>query len=111
MEKLNSRMEKLRKEKETIRKNIEALRDRNKLDIRLRTINELRVELEADINSFDYEKKRKVLRILLWGKLGVGVFVKPDYSVDIRGLVDFTKLNDIDKIDRAVGIENISSLL
>ncbi|MGE5444472.1 MAG: zinc ribbon domain-containing protein [Ignavibacteriales bacterium] len=109
MERLNSRMEKLRKEKETVRKNIEALKDRNKLATRLRTINELRIELKADIDSFDYEKKRKVLKTLLWGKPGVGVFIKPDYSVDIRGLVDFTKLNGIDKIDRAVGIETISS--
>ncbi|MGE5445614.1 MAG: hypothetical protein ACM3SR_13645, partial [Ignavibacteriales bacterium] len=105
--KLDGRVEKLRKEKETIRKNIEALKDRNKLDTRL---SELRVELEADIDSFDYERKRKVLKILLWGKPGLGVFVKPDYSVDIRGLADFTKLNGMDKIDRAVGIENIPSL-
>ncbi|MGE5443516.1 MAG: hypothetical protein ACM3SR_02815, partial [Ignavibacteriales bacterium] len=108
-DKLDGRVKKLRKEKEIVRKNIEALNDRNKLDTRLRTINELRVELEADIDSFDFEKKRRVLKILLWGKPGLGVFVKPDYSVDIRGLADFTKLNGMDKLDRAVGIETIPS--
>jgi site-specific DNA recombinase len=108
MEKLQSRMEKLRKEKATVRKNIDALKDRNKLDTRLRTINELKIELESNIDSFDFEKKRKVLKILLWGKPGVGIFVKPDYSVDIRGLVDFSKLSDIDRTGKVYGIENAS---
>ncbi len=81
-----------------------------KLDTSLKTLNELKLELKADIDSFDFERKRKVLKILLWGKPGVGIFVKPDYSVEIRGLVDFTKLSDIDKLDKVVGIENKSSL-
>ncbi len=109
MEKLNARMEKLRREKDAITRNMEALRESNKLDTRLRTINELRLELETDIDSFDFEKKRKVLKILLWGKPGVGVFIKPDYSVEIRGLVDFTRLSNIDKTDRVCGIENTTS--
>lgn len=43
-------MEKVRKEKEAISKNVEALRERNKLNTRLKTINELKLELETDID-------------------------------------------------------------
>ncbi|MGE5446075.1 MAG: recombinase family protein [Ignavibacteriales bacterium] len=50
VEKFNSRMEKVRKEKEAISKNVEALRERNKLNTRLKTINELKLELETDID-------------------------------------------------------------
>jgi len=108
--KLNARIEKLNSEKGVIRKNIGELKDRNKIDNSLKTINELKFELEADIDSFEFEQKRKVLKILLWGMPGVGVFLKPDYTVEIRGLVDFTKFNDISNLDDCVGIKNTTYL-
>lgn len=46
--------------------------------------------LVKNINEFDCEQKRRVLRLLLWGQPGIGVFLKPDRSVEIRGVVDFS---------------------
>lgn len=105
---LNSRIEAIRREKEAISRAIEALSGRTKLDQRLKTLNELRIELETNIDTFDFERKRKALKILLWGKDGIGVFLRPDYTAEIRGLVDFTKLNEIERIERQTGIENTS---
>ena len=47
-------------------------------------------ELVKNIDEFDFEQKRRVLRLLLWGQPGMGVFLKPDRSVEIRGVVDFS---------------------
>ena len=34
------------------------------------------------------------LRLLLWGQPGVGVFLKPDCSVEMKGLVDFDRVSN-----------------
>jgi chromosome segregation ATPase len=109
LNKLNSRLDQLKGEREAIVQDIEDLKERSKLDTRLKTINELRVELEANIGTFDFEKKRRVLKILLLGNNGIGVFYKPDHTAEIRGLIDFAKLNEIDRLDQPVGIMNTSS--
>ena len=107
-EKLNTRMEKLNLDKNNIRMKIEAIKEANKVDTRLKTINELKFELEADIDSFDFEQKRKVLTLLLTGSKEVGVFISSDYSVEIRGLIDFSKFNNNSELDECCGIKNTS---
>ncbi len=107
-EKLNNRIEKLNKEKTHIKDRIEALIEENKIDTRLMSINELKFELEADIDSFKYQEKRNVLEILLTGSNEVGVFVSSDYSVEIHGLIDFSKFNNNSKLDKCSGIKNTS---
>lgn len=93
----------LKKEEDSIKKQMESLSDRRKVDTTLKTVTELVIELKSDIDSFNYENKRHVLQLLK-----VAVYVSPDYSVEIRGSVDFRRLNKIDVLDNAVGIENTS---
>lgn len=104
--KLNERIEKLSLEIEHIKKNLVSIKESNKVDNRLQTINELRLTLEADIETFDFEEKRKILEILLHGKKGVGIFIDSNYSIELRGLIDFTKLNDYATLDVNSGIAN-----
>jgi len=104
-EKLQQRIEKLRKEQEAIRQNLEALKKRSQVAIRLKTLQELSLELTEDIDSFDYERKRRILKLLLWGQPGIGVFLNHDHSVDLKGLVDFERLKE----SRFSGIENTTS--
>ena len=93
----------LKKEEYSIKKQMESLSDRRKVDTTLKTVNELVIELKADIDSFNYETKRHVLQLLK-----VAVHISPDYSVEILGSVDFRRLNEIEVLDNAVGIENTS---
>jgi len=109
-EKLNSRIEKLNLDKTNIKKKIESIIETNKVDTRLKTINELKFELEADIDSFDYEQKRNVLTLLLTSSKEVGVFISSDYSVEIRGLIDFSKFNNNSELEECSGIKNTSYL-
>ncbi|MBI3302069.1 MAG: hypothetical protein HYZ72_08345, partial [Deltaproteobacteria bacterium] len=45
------------------------------------TVQELTYELQGEIDTFDFDRKRRVLKLLLWGQPGIGVFLNPDYSV------------------------------
>jgi len=107
-EKLNTRIEKLNLDKTNIRKKIGSLIEANKVDTRLKTINELKFELEADIDSFDFEQKRKVLTLLLTGSKEVGIFLNSDYSVEIRGLINFSIFNNNSELEECSGIKNTS---
>ena len=109
-EKLIERIDKLNNEKANLRKELEAIVETNKVDTRLKTINELKIELEADIDAYGFDNKRRVLEILLHGKKGVGVFIGADYSVEIRGLVNFSKLNDLGHLENNSGLVNTSYL-
>lgn len=104
--KLDERIEKLSVEIEHIKKTLETIKETNKVDNRLLTLNELRLTLEADIKTFDFEQKRKILEILLHGKKGVGIFVDKNYSIELRGLIDFAKLNDYNSLGDNSGIAN-----
>ncbi len=107
-DKLNQRIENLNEDKASIRSKIETIKETNKVDTRLKTINELKFELETDIDSFDYEQKRKVLTLLLTGSKEVGIFISSDYSVEIRGLIDFSKFNNNSDLEEYSGIKNTS---
>ena len=71
-----------------IQENLEALKQRVGLAARIKTVEVLTEELVKNINDFDFEQRRQVLRLLLWGQPGMGVFLKPDWSAEIRGLID-----------------------
>jgi len=104
--KLHERIEKLSLEVEHITKNLENIKERKKVDNRFQTINEIKLTLEGNLESFDFEQKRKILEILLNGQKGVGVFVDKNYSIELRGLIDFSKLNDFGRLEQMSGIEN-----
>jgi len=107
--KLNERIEKLNREMAFIKESIEALKDKNKVDTRLKTINELNLNLEADLDRLSFENKREILRILLFGKNEVGIFVDDNYSIELRGLIDFSKINKVVKTPQ-YGIVNTTFL-
>jgi len=108
--KLNERIEKLALEKEHIKQSLESIDEQSKVDNRLQTINEIKITLKGNIDTFGYEQKRKILEILFHGKKGVGIFVDENYSVELRGLIDFTKLNNNGNLEENVGIASTTYL-
>jgi site-specific DNA recombinase len=100
---LNQRIEKIRKVKEVIQKDIATLKEKLKIDTQITAIQELRLTPSDKIDSYPYEKKREALRLLFWGQEGIGVFLKPDHSIELRGLIRSPK-------NKLIGIEYTSIL-
>ena len=105
-EDLNSRIDKLNEEINYISEQTNSLLESQKLDNRMKTINELNTELKADIGFFDFSKKRKILEILLHGSNGSGVYIKSKTEVEIRGLIDFEGLDDRNSNNNFSGIDS-----
>jgi len=92
IEKLNSRIDKIKNDIDSITKKIESINENSKIDTRLKTFNELQFELKHDINNFDYEQKRSILKLLLGGYQGLGIYIMSDSNIEIRGMIDFNKI-------------------
>jgi len=99
-------MDMLNEEINYISEQTNSLLESQKLDNRMKTINELNTELKADISSFDFSKKRKILEILLHGSKGSGVYIKSKSEVEIRGLIDFEGLDDRNSNNNISGIDS-----
>lgn len=60
--------------------------------------------MSGKIQLLEFKSKRKILETLLYGKNGIGVFIREDCSVEIRGLVDFSRFNNDRNLEKSIEI-------
>ncbi len=101
--KLSERLEKLSSEKAYIQERLGELNKQSKVNDRLSMLNDVALILEKDIKSLSFEEKREIMRALFF-KDGAGIYVNGDNSIEMRGYIDFSKM------DKGLTLNNLVSL-